>query len=209
MNWSLILFVLFLKYQTITTNTFYSVGQLTKNNYINVTGNDYCVYLDTNEFGNSGEVKIKVTTYFSFFMEKFLYYGGNDKIAWQNELNNKLSFESYDASNPYYVENANIYYYECNLVFKIPLSSTQRYIYISIPKFSMYSNAHLTEIRVVGGLSAGGIAGIIIAVIVVIAIAIIAFIFYRKKKAGSISSPLVNNSPTATGSNNYNPPAIV
>ena len=192
MNWSLILFVLFLKYQKITTKTFYSAGQLTKNNYINVTANDHCIYLDTNEFGNSGEVKIKVTTYFSFFMEKVMYYGENDKVDWQNDLNNQKSFESYDALNPYYVHKGDIYYLESNLVFKIPLSSAQRYIYISIPKSSMHTDTHLTEIRVVGGLSAGGIAGIIIAVIVVIAIAIIAFIFYRKKKAGSISSPLVS-----------------
>ena len=56
----------FLKYQKITTKTFYSAGQLTKNNYINVTDDEPCVYLDTNEFGNSGEIHIKVTAYYSF-----------------------------------------------------------------------------------------------------------------------------------------------
>ena len=188
----LIFVILFLNFSKIITKYCSSVGQLTKDNSIEVKETKRCVYLDTNEFGKSGDVKLKVTAYFSFFMEDKMYYRGSDTLlGYDINLNNYKSSDSYSTSNPYYVENANVYYYESTYYFTIPLSITQRYLYISVPDASMYARNHKTIIKVEQGLSTGAIIGIIFAVIALIAIAIIAFIWYRKKKnLGSISSLL-------------------
>ena len=64
----LILFfiICILNITNIISRRFYQKGLLTKDNSITVNGGDYCTYLDTAEFGNSGEIHIKVTAYYSF-----------------------------------------------------------------------------------------------------------------------------------------------
>ena len=76
MNIILFFVILILNLSKIATMRFYVIGQLTKTNYTKVKDNgDNCVYIDTNEYGNSDKIKIKVTTYNSFFMEDIMYYG--------------------------------------------------------------------------------------------------------------------------------------
>ena len=207
----LILFfiICILNITNIISRTFYQKGLLTKDNSITVNGGDYCTYLDTAEFGNSGEIHIKVTAYYSFFMENIMYYGGSDNIEGSINLYDNKTFSSYTSSEPYYVYNGNLYYLEYTYYFYIPLPSTKKYLYISIPQNSMYAtNAH-SETRIILGLSTGAIVGIIFAVIAVIAIGVIVFICYRKKMRGSASSQATFNSPIVMQTNYYNPPPIV
>ena len=89
-----------------------------------------------------------------------------------------------------------------------PFHLEERYLYVSIPKFSMYADTAITEIMVVEttGLSGGAIAGIVIGVVAVVALAIIAFICYRKKRMGN--SQDAYKPPTPTYANNYKPPVV-
>ena len=73
MNIILFFVIVILNLSKIATMRFSVKGQLTKTNYTKVKDNDKtCVYIDTNEYGNSGKIKIKVTTYNSFFMEDIM-----------------------------------------------------------------------------------------------------------------------------------------
>ena len=204
----LIFFIIgFLNLSEIITKTYYSKGHLSKDNIISVKDHENCVYLDTNEIGNSGEIKIKVTTYNSFFMENVMHYGGSNSIENSISLTNNKTFDSYTASQSFYYD-FRTFYLEFSYYFYIPISSSQRYLYVSIPNHSMYATTAYTEIKVESGLSAGAIVGIVFAIIAVIIIAIIIVIFYRRKNLSSNSSQFQYNPPGSTYPNNYNPPAV-
>ena len=149
----IIFFVIgFLNLSEIITTTFYSKGQLSKDNVISVKEQERCVYLDTNEIGNSGEIKIKVTTYNSFFMENVMHYGGSDNIVDPISLTTNKTFDSYSSSQSFYYD-FRTFYLEFSYYFYIPIPPSQRYLYVSIPKHSMYATTAYTEIRIESGSS--------------------------------------------------------
>ena len=204
----IIFFVIgFLNLSEIITTTFYSKGQLSKDNVISVKEQERCVYLDTNEFGNSGEIKIKVTTYNSFFMENVMHYGGSNNIVDPISLTTNKTFDSYSSSQSFYYD-FRTFYLEFSYYFYIPIPPSQRYLYVSIPKHSMYASTAYTEIRIESGLSAGAIVGIVFLIIAIIIIAIIGIILYRRKTLSSNSPQFKCNSPASTYPNNYNPPVV-
>ena len=96
MNIILFFVIVILNLYKITMMRFSVKGQLTKTNYTKVKDNDKtCVYIDTNEYGNSGKIKIKDTTYNSFFMEDKIYYGGTKDLLYTIELNNSKKDDSF------------------------------------------------------------------------------------------------------------------
>ena len=98
MNIILFFVILILNLSKIATMRFYVIGQLTKTNLTKVKDNgENCVYIDTNEYGNSDKIKIKVTTYNSFFMEDIMYYGWTNDVLYTIELNNSKKNDSYSA----------------------------------------------------------------------------------------------------------------
>ena len=208
MNIILFFVILILNLSKIATMRFYVIGQLTKTNYTKVKDNgENWVYIDTNEYGNSDKIKIKVTTYNSFFMEDIMYYGWTNDVLYTIELNNSKKNDSYSASSSFYFD-FRTFYFHFTYYYDIPVSSSERYLYVSIPKFSMYADTAITEIMVVEttGLSGGAIAGIVIGVVAVVTLAIIAFICYRKKRMGN--SQDAYKPPTPTYTNNYKPPVV-
>ena len=195
----------------IITRIYNSIGQLTKHNIISVSNNNGgCVYLNKSEFGNSGNISIKVTTYNSSFKEEIIYYDEYDTnaIGVTFNLNNILHYSSFNASSSFNYDSYT-FYYEFSYYFDIPISSSSRkYIYISIPDFLCYDSNCKTDIRVENdtkrnstdkvvpesGNNTGEIVGIIIAIIALIFFVIMIFICYRRKKEGEYATQEEHNS---------------
>ena len=196
----------------IITRIYNSIGQLTKHNIISVSNNNGgCVYLNKSEFGNSGNISIKVTTYNSSFKEEIIYYDEYDTnvIGVTFNLNNILHYSSFNASSSFNYDSYT-FYYEFSYYFDIPISSSSgKYIYISILDFLCYSYNCKTEIGIEndtkrnstdkvipesGNNNTGEIVGIIIAVIALIFFVIMIFICYRRKKEGEYASKEEHNS---------------
>ena len=180
----LFLIIFFLNLSKIKTH--YVKGKLSKDNSITVKEQNSSVYLETNEFGNNGEICVKVTVHSSKFFETEMFYGGS------NNIENSISLTN---SKPYAFSSSiesifDFYYYEFSYYFYIPFTSSQRYLYVSIPNFSTLFSFSYAEINVeINGLSEYTILIIVSAVIAIIDIIviIIAIIRYRKKNAEIIA----------------------
>jgi hypothetical protein len=134
--------IIFLNLSKIETKRFYIRGKLTKTNYTKVKqGDEGCVYLDTNDYGNNGEITIKVTTYNSFFMEEIMYYGGTNDLQTNHiGLNISKNYDDYSHSSTSFFYDLRIFYLYYTYYFYIPVSPSQRYLYVSIPSMFRLQN---------------------------------------------------------------------
>ena len=158
--------------------SYYVKGKLSKDGFIIVTEENSCVYLDTNEFENNDEIIIKLTLDDSISTETKMYYGES------NNIENSISLTN---SKPYFFSNSKKIrsdFYSFSYYFNIPVSSSKRYLYVSIPTSSKSYPVAFVQIKdVISGLSEYNILIIVSVVIAVIDIVviIIAIICYRKK----------------------------
>ena len=158
----LIFCILSFSEQKTVTNS----GRLLKNTPKTFDYNGYCIYVDLDDFSGSS-IKVKVTIKSGNFEEKIMYWGGYYSLPTDGYDYILSAYESYS-----YEENdyRTLYFY-------ITPSSLFSYAFFAIPDF----NGGPVEIEwSSSGLSAGAIAGIVIAVIVVVTIIIVIFIRRRR-----------------------------
>ena len=190
-------------------------GQLERYDYrlISVSlSKSYGFYLDMSEFEDvNSTIEIKIDIYNGYLTENEMYFGFTDVLypyykdlifhAWVN-YTSKTSMEKKDTK-------IDTYYY------KIP-KSDKKYLYISVPDFSLYFNGKV-EIRVVNhlffegsvkeiiGLVLGGIALVFIIILAIYLIKLInnAKIIPTEDKTFMEKAEKINENPA---NNQYIPP---
>ena len=195
------------------------IGKETENSGYAFNNNNYCSYLDTNEFNAFEEVILDIYVHSGHFNEDFMYYGETFiepiKDSYVTLTKTQVNFDYHDCSKCY----SNYFSY----FFKKP-KITQRYLIMSCPSFKGID----CGIDITTRLSPLSIALIVIGAIVFISgiIILIVFLIKRKKKKKLLLLPTKdypstinestiteNSKPTSANDktsfeNNYPPPPV-
>ena len=195
------------------------IGKETENSGHAFNNNNYCVYLDTNEFNVFEEVILDIYVHNGHFNEDFMYYGETFiepiKDSYVTLTKTQVNFDYHDCSKCY----SNYFSY----FFKKP-KITQRYLIMSCPSFKGID----CGIDITTRLSSLSIALIVIGAVIFISgiIILIVFLIKRKKKKKLLLLPTkdypstINEStitdnikPASTNDksnfeNNYPPPPV-
>ena len=195
------------------------IGKETENSGYAFKNNNYCVYLDTNEFNAFEEVILDIYVHSGHFNEDFMYYGETfiepNIDSYVTLTKTQVNFDYHDCSKCY----SNYFSY----FFKKP-KITQRYLIMSCPSFTGIN----AGIDITTRLSPLSIALIVIGAIVFISgiIILIVFLIKRKKKKKLLLLPTkdypstINESTITENSkpisandksnfeNNYPPPLV-
>lgn len=120
---------------TYESRSFTFNGYVKRNTYVTFDSDEYCVYIDKNEFTDVREIGMNVTVYNGSFRENFIYLGQNDKIYSKGDILTLIfntTCTKYIAGEYYHYSD---YYKEYTLIFNLP-KPDQRYLFVSIPSFS-------------------------------------------------------------------------
>lgn len=196
------------------------IGKETENSGYILNNNNYCVYLDSNEFNAFEEVILDIYIHNGHFNEDFMYYGETFiepiKDSYVTLTKTQVNFDYHDCSKCYPI---NYFSY----LFKKP-KTTQRYLIMSCPSFAGID----CGIDITTRLSPLSIALIVIGAFIFISgvIILIVFLIRRKKNKklfllpakdfptnGNDKPITYNDKPISTKDkfnfeNNYPPPLI-
>ena len=178
---------------SIEYKKYYVYGSITKTKSLTITQfkNNYCVYLDTNEFDSDiKNIEIYITIYNGKFTENEMYYESTNTPPYtgqSKELYNNIPFDHSSYSTYYYN-----YYDDFTYYFKIP-KPIEKYLYISVLSSTYLDWGYKIEIGVSGGLALWMLLLIIAAAIILLGVIIgiiICIIRKRHKHKSYISNVL-------------------
>ena len=190
------LILIFLK-SSIEYKTCKIYDSITKTKSLTITpgNNQYCVFLDTNEFSSNIEtIEIYIIYSSDRIFENYIYYDLDNYKPNVGETVSVHSFKYYDYYS--YSNYFNEYKEDITNYFKIP-KLTSRYMILSIPKSSDYlyrDDKVKIGVSNVPTFETWKIILIVVSAIIIISITIIAIICIRIKRSDSNISPL--NIPT-------------
>ena len=155
-------------------------GYLKKNNIKPVYRNQIAFYLKISEYTSDNKIEMNATVYSGRFIDNYTFFApSNDEFDYEDilPLENRMSYFSREEGDKIDSHNYNKYTY----IFKFPIISGRKYLYIAVPYFSgsyvdivfnynpdSSSNSDSIELSLAAVI--GIVAGVVILIIIIIII---------------------------------------
>ena len=202
MKLQLILYLLFLEFIYVYSDTWALKGELKKDQSMNLN-NLQSVYLDLNDFKDDSYIYLIITVYNGYFWYDNLQYTSSSTYYGDKYFDKSVSYYSYSyGSKDYY--SSSYYYDYYTYKFKID-KPNDRYLFVGPSRISCYNSCYIKIENVSSfGLSVAIIVVIVIAVVAIVAASIIVYFCRRARRASYIAPPVAQYQPPVATA--YPPP---